>query len=87
MDKCKRSETVVCPAFKTTELFPEVKSCLFNGSQLFKQEGVCCYGELIWRNKNVEENEILIWVSKSRRKIRVIKKEKTDTVCAYKNAF
>lgn len=28
-----------------------------------------------------------VWVSKSRRKNRLGKKEKTDTVSAYKNAF
>lgn len=30
LDKCKCSEMVVCTAFKTTELFPEGKLCLFN---------------------------------------------------------
>lgn len=35
----------------------------------------------------MEENEMLVWVSRSRRKIRFGKKEKIDTVSAYKNTF
>lgn len=35
----------------------------------------------------MEENEILVWVSKSGRKIRFGKKDKTDIACTHKNAF